>query len=308
MLSFPSADVLRWPSGMDLPPGPPEGTIFGEYYKFFMDIRVPITIASIYASFVYVSNRIRKTNKTPLKICGTSAFKGLVLAHNIGLSVYSAWTFGGMCLALYRGFSISFGDPAFRSFSGCFWRAFCDMESGVWGQGLAYYGYLFYLSKFYEVFDTIIILAKGRQSSHLQTYHHSGAMMCMWAGIRFNTPPIWVFVVFNSLIHTIMYFYYTLSALQVPIPRVLKQALTTIQITQFLVGGSLAASHMFVSYWNQNKGEYCACVDDPGKFYGLLLNLVYLAPLTYLFVKFWVSSYVLKTQPKGASSRVKTKS
>ena len=56
----------------------------------------------------------------------------------------------------------------------------------MWNQGLAYLGWIFYLSKFYEVLDTAIILAKGKKSSTLQTYHHAGAMMCMWAGIRYS--------------------------------------------------------------------------------------------------------------------------
>lgn len=74
----------------------------------------------------------------------------------------------------------------------------------LWNEGLAFYGWLFYLSKFYEVIDTAIILAKGKKSSFLQTYHHAGAMLCMWAGIRYMSPPIWMFVFVNSFIHTLM--------------------------------------------------------------------------------------------------------
>lgn len=74
----------------------------------------------------------------------------------------------------------------------------------LWNEGLAFWGWWFYLSKFYEVLDTFIILAKGKRSSTLQTYHHTGAMMCMWAGIRFMSPPIWMFAFLNSGIHTMM--------------------------------------------------------------------------------------------------------
>lgn len=88
---------------------------------------------------------------------------------------------------------------------------------GMWGEGLAFYGWLFYLSKFYEVIDTAIIIAKGKKSSLLQTYHHSGAMICMWAGIRFMSPPIWLFCVFNSLIHTLMVATHSLSTSLQPI-------------------------------------------------------------------------------------------
>jgi hypothetical protein len=74
----------------------------------------------------------------------------------------------------------------------------------LWNEGLAFYGWFFYLSKFYEVLDTAIILAKGKRSSTLQTYHHAGAMMCMWSGIRFMSPPIWMFCLVNSFIHAMM--------------------------------------------------------------------------------------------------------
>ena len=74
----------------------------------------------------------------------------------------------------------------------------------LWNEGLAFWGFWFYLSKFYEMLDTFIILAKGKRSSTLQTYHHTGAMLCMWAGIRFMSSPIWMFVFINAGIHTMM--------------------------------------------------------------------------------------------------------
>lgn len=45
----------------------------------------------------------------------------------------------------------------------------------------------------------------------------------------------------NSFIHFWMYSYYTFTALQLPFPRILKQSLTQMQITQFLIGGPYAA-------------------------------------------------------------------
>lgn len=74
----------------------------------------------------------------------------------------------------------------------------------LWNEGLAFWGWWFYLSKFYEVVDTLIILMKGKRSSTLQVYHHMGAMLCMWAGIRYMSPPIWMFCFINSGIHTLM--------------------------------------------------------------------------------------------------------
>lgn len=156
------------------------------------------------------------------------------------LAIYSGWTFLGMFTTLQRtisSFSCSSGGFAstidslckIHGTSGLGNGAFYDPEASawtshnpaallltnhgtpsaaqsgrLWNEGLSYFGFWFYLSKFYEVLDTFIILAKGKRSQTLQTYHHAGAMMCMWAGIRYMSPPIWMFVFVNSFIHTVM--------------------------------------------------------------------------------------------------------
>jgi hypothetical protein len=87
----------------------------------------------------------------------------------------------------------------------------------------------------------------------------------MFAGLRTSATPIWLFVVFNSFIHSIMYCesdlagtqpsrirrltlrlsllpgYYAMKSLKLPFPQVLKKNITRMQITQFLVGGALLA-------------------------------------------------------------------
>jgi hypothetical protein len=308
-IAKPPAHIFKWPVGIELPSGPSEGSLFASYFGFFMDVRVPIAVATVYATSVHVANHVRKTNNKPLAICSAKLFKMLVLIHNIGLCIYSAWTCAGMSAAIYRtvfeltkmGVSASSSGEQTNQFlkgeanllaRGGLWRSLCDLNEGIWEQGLNYYGFFFYLSKFYEVLDTVIILAKGKQSSLLQTYHHAGATLSMWAGIRFASPPIWIFVVFNSLIHTLMYFYYTLSALKVRVPTVVKRALTTAQITQFVVGGSFGLLHIFVYYFNPSTGGYNACLADSGQSFAVLFNVFYLTPLTYLFVMFWIESYV----------------
>ncbi|CAN6636622.1 hypothetical protein TRVA0_016S00254 [Trichomonascus vanleenenianus] len=311
----PPQYVLSWPTGIQLPNGPSD-VLLSQWFDFFMDVRVPITIAAIYATLVHAANHARKTNKEPIAFAKTSLFKYLVLAHNMGLCIYSAWTCWGMSGAIYQSvFSATRATMGSTSGSdrlaqylkgetdligGGFWRQLCDVNEGIWENGLSYYGFFFYLSKFYEVVDTMIILAKGKQSSMLQTYHHAGAMLSMWAGIRFASPPIWIFVVFNSLIHTLMYFYYTLSALKIRVPTALKRALTTAQICQFVFGGTFASLHMFIYYFNPSTGSHVSCMANPGQSFAIFFNVFYLAPLTYLFVNFWIESYVRARQRAAA--------
>lgn len=60
------------------------------------------------------------------------------------------------------------------------------------------------MSKFYEVVDTFIILARGKKSSTLQTYHHAGVMILGWAALRYESPVGLGGVVLNAGIHTLM--------------------------------------------------------------------------------------------------------
>lgn len=217
----------------------PPFTIPASLYNAALDIRVPITIAATYAVTVVSLNRYNKSRgQKPWAISKTSSFFVFVVIHNILLAVYSAWTFYGMLKALQRAFvspngplgvvgtvdslchfsgarglgnAVSYNEPAAQWAAQSPATMFLDNGSPdstdvgrLWNEGLSFYGWFFYLSKFYEVLDTFVILAKGKRSSTLQTYHHAGAMMCMWAGIRFMSPPIWMFVFVNSGIHALM--------------------------------------------------------------------------------------------------------
>lgn len=249
-LSLPNWDLFQLPPSNDpltlLPPAPgssraaPPFAIPSSIYQAALDIKVPITIASVYAITAITLNRYNKsTGNKPWAISKTRAFSIFVVLHNIFLAVYSAWTFYGMSIALYHTFSSWSSTGGFASTldSLCKNQGVSGLGNAViydpyssewvsqnpatapltisglpnstdlgrfWSEGLAFYGWFFYLSKFYEVLDTLIILAKGKKSSTLQTYHHAGAMMCMWAGIRYMSPPIWLFVFLNSFIHTLM--------------------------------------------------------------------------------------------------------
>lgn len=208
-------------------------------YQAVLDPKVPVTIAALYAVTAKLLNWYNTSNsKKPWAISKTRLFHVFIVVHNIFLAVYSAWTFYGMVGVMRRsvvnpwgpeglnGFVDSMtrlhgpaglGNAVYYSQQDAQWRSYSDSVAlasdgtpsrtdlgRIWNEGLAFYGWIFYLSKFYEVLDTLIILAKGKQSSVLQTYHHAGAMMCMWAGMRYMSPPIWMFVFVNSGIHAMM--------------------------------------------------------------------------------------------------------
>ncbi|PNY28050.1 Elongation of fatty acids protein [Tolypocladium capitatum] len=359
-----------------------------------LDPRVPLTLATLYAVSAKALNKCnRSRSQRPWPISRTRPFAVFVVLHNVFLAVYSAWTFWGMLGGMRRGIANPLGPGGLAATADSFCRLHgpaglgssiyfnetsarwtsadpaalaSGMHAGspssaqmgrIWNEGLAYYGWIFYLSKFYEVLDTFIILAKGKFSSTLQTYHHAGAMMCMWAGMRYMSAPIWMFVLVNSFIHALMYTYYTLTAFSIKVPMGIKRTLTTMQITQFLVGASYAMAHSFVTYvapitvtsvapasvhppvtpadsvmptavssgldmlrkvifgavakdgaaalgsvkgattTTTTETTYVAqpCIGTGGETFAIWLNVLYLAPLTYLFVSFFIASYVKRS-------------
>lgn len=329
-LKRPHSDVWKWPSGeTPLAPSPFSSQWLSAVYLGSMKFTTPITIAVVYFSAVHYANTVvsrRQATKAnqkldsltpqelkrlpaaPYTIAHLAWFKFFVLVHNVFLCLYSAWTFVGMSSALSQTAAIILSISNTSSAVGNFFHSVCDLHNGVFSSKLPFrnleiFGYWFYMSKFYEVLDTVIILLKGRPSSLLQSYHHAGAMMCMWAGIRYQSPPIWIFVVFNSFIHTLMYFYFSLSCLRIRVPALFKRTLTSLQITQFVIGGSLAIVHAFIWYTDLTSGELTSCIATTDQALPLFINVGYLTPLTALFAAFYIDSYIRPKQKRAGAAQ-----
>uniref|UniRef100_A0A0A9VVC6 Elongation of very long chain fatty acids protein n=1 Tax=Lygus hesperus TaxID=30085 RepID=A0A0A9VVC6_LYGHE len=102
---------------------------------------------------------------------------------------------------------------------------------GVW---------LYYISKFIELFDTIffVMRKKNDQVSKLHVYHHSIMPFNTWVTAKFLPGGHATFGgVLNSFVHVIMYTYYLLAALGPSMRKYLwwKKYLTTFQIIQFVM-------------------------------------------------------------------------
>ncbi|KAG0036969.1 hypothetical protein BGZ82_003390 [Podila clonocystis] len=259
----------------------PKDILYPEYFDLLVNWRTPIAVAALYVLMVVLLNP--KQGKVSRVVAADTASKEgkgavkkqelsestpfmttLVFVHNAILCAYSAWTFYGMFFAW---------KDCFATHS--FMEAVCDSDNTFWDK-LGYYSYYFYLSKYYEIVDTIIILLKGRRSSLLQTYHHAGAIITMYLGFNYRAHPIWIFTTFNSFIHTIMYCYYAATSIGLKPPG--KKYLTSMQITQFWTGTSLAL-------WYE-IGAPAGCFVNPGSRFAIWATLAYVAPLIYLFTAF----------------------
>lgn len=323
---LPSDGLLKLPTGLlQFPESPFQNEILTKLYDESLKMKTPLTIAIVYFTFVHMVNpiirrrqltkagvtdkskltrkEIKRLPAAPYPIAKNTFFKIFVLLHNIFLCLYSAWSFISMISSIRHYMAYFKLQTASESTFENFFQSVCDINSGVFSPifedyNLKVIGWWFYISKFYEVIDTLVILLKGRPSSLLQSYHHAGAMMCMWGGIRFQSPPIWIFVVFNSLIHSLMYFYFSLSCLKIRVPNIFKRTLTTMQITQFVVGGSLAVVHAFIWYTHVETGELRNCISNADQALPLYINVIYLTPLTALFAAFYIESYMKRANKK----------
>ncbi|KAH8928013.1 hypothetical protein BT69DRAFT_1293636 [Atractiella rhizophila] len=246
----------------------------------------PVLFATVYLLTVSYFNRSRPC---------TPSFhipRSLIVAHNALLAIYSFATFCKTAPLVYGSFIKAFWYHGSQGFV----RTYCDMDGRIWAEGLNNWSYVFYLSKYYEVIDTIIILVKGKKAHVLQEYHHAGAIITMWAALSF--------------IHTIMYTYYALSTMKVNVPLVLKRSLTTMQITQFLVGfgnSRLLPLHPHPPRRSVRPSiRRRQCLASDGQKLATVLNLAYLTPLTVLFSNFFIKSYTKRGRrhaPKSVKHR-----
>ncbi|KAH8807933.1 ELO family [Xylogone sp. PMI_703] len=293
------------------------GSPFGKYsfYHQSLDTKTPLTVACIYATLALYLRRYNKDRgNKPWAVSKTGGFFRCVVAYNITLALFSAFLFVGFSGVLLLHGPQGVGNAARFTPNGLLRSASLNNSASdlaltgrLWSEGLAAYGWLFYLSKIYELIDTAILLSRGRSPTWLQIYHHTGAILCVWAGVRYMAAPLWSFIFMNSGIHTLMYTYYTLTLFEVRVPKVAKASLTTLQILQIIVAIVYGTLSLFMSYGidiplsltrvdrRQLDGlSLITCVDTKGEAFAICLNVLYLLPLLVLFLNFFLRSYAGK--------------
>ncbi|KAJ2396724.1 hypothetical protein GGI23_003799 [Coemansia sp. RSA 2559] len=242
---------------MDDPTAALGGSIrLGSLYHITMQPYVPLMGAILYLFMVAAWERANKRQRQcALETSGQAKsaprtganLKPFIVAHNLILAIYSLWTF------------VDFFPEVLRAVVNHGLKdGLCDAHAVLWSGKLLKHGLLFYLSKYYEFIDTAIILAKGRDVGRLQTFHHAGAVLVMWFGNYTQSPYLSFFVFENSIIHTLMYSYYTLTALGLRPPG--KQILTRMQIAQFYIALSGGACYLALFRCQNTAQTWFTCV------------------------------------------------
>ncbi|CAN8067942.1 unnamed protein product [Agarophyton chilense] len=154
--------------------------------------------------------------------------------------------------------------------------------------------YLFYLSKFYELLDTFILVTRGKSLSLLHVWHHSSVILSVWGwleyGVTIGVYGLW----FNTFVHVIMYTYFALRLARVKMP--FKRLITLTQIVQFLTG----FASLIPFTWSYVK--HGGCTGLPGLAITAAINFSYLV----LFLRFYSKSYESAAgKPKSSPSETR---
>ena len=161
-------------------------------------------------------------------------FSKLTLFHNVFLSLLSGIMFFSLAWSYFNNSESGF-------------ELFCRPQDWSFPSSIQFWVYIFYLSKFYEYLDTLILVLKKRDVSFLQFYHHTIVPWIVWTFVRSNCALTVQGVLWNSGVHTIMYYYYALGSLGY---RDIwwKKYLTLIQILQFVSSLLLGSIFSFFVY------------------------------------------------------------
>jgi GNS1/SUR4 family len=148
--------------------------------------------------------RVATTDNTPLKY---GSYDLVQKIHNI---ILSAGSFVMFICCTYEVYNRSVRDNSIV------WL-FCENEDNVVQGSLWYWSYIYYLSKYYELFDTILQLLQGKipPNYFLHVYHHSCVIFMGWIWLESGASIQFIGLLFNCFVHIIMYYYFYLKSIGV---------------------------------------------------------------------------------------------
>jgi len=215
------------------------------------------------------------------------AYRRAMLAYNVIFSIYSALTFVVTAAALGwdRGYGQWLrdltGDTVVSLYQDKCPSTLFNSKLFMWA------AWAFYYSKFVEFLDTVWLVLKGKPASFLQKLHHSGAPWDLYFQLVLQHEGVWIFVSFNSFIHTFMYAYYAITAVGIKCPA--KSLITMMQISQFIIGFVAVYRYASIPCYYASKGLMFAWY----------FNYAYVGAILLLFLHFfYVDNFVPKARLK----------
>ena len=182
--------------------------------------------------------------------------------HNTLLVAFSAWSFVSLSRLLYNNGIVFQSNYYFKN---------PDFDKVV---------YLFYISKYYEFFDTFLLYLNGKKPIFLQKYHHVGAVICWHLSYVYKVDCVWIPSIANSFVHTIMYSYYLGCLLKIKQVRFIKKYITFLQLTQLIVPNFICLYY------------YRPPIETTFNYNIIILFIGYVCLLVVLFLQFYYINYI----------------
>lgn len=252
--------------------------------------QIPILVGIGYVLSLYTLQNYMK-DKKPYSL------KILSLLHNAFLSLLSLAMFCGVAYGAYR-----------KQQENGFWAGLvCEQDRDPIKGPLFYWSYIFYLSKFYELLDSYLLVLKKKPLLFLHVFHHTIMPLVCWAGLEGKwCMALWTSAFWNSFVHIIMYYYYFIST--IGYNPWWKKYLTILQIYQFVSG--VIYTYVFFSYYFVGF-EYISdgyttsltfkqgCTGDFG---AIIFMFAVNNSFLYLFSKWYMDNYSIRPSKKPVKS------
>lgn len=224
----------------------------------------PIIPATVVGYFVIVGLlRFAMRNRQPMEV------NTLLAIHNLILCVFSFVAFFGQMYEAYLVLT-NFGPFA----------VYCGTFNDVWDLRMAQWGIAFYLSKYYELVDTVFLCVRKKPMTVLHLFHHSIVIPISWMAVYSRIYMGWLTAFNNTGVHIVMYFYFAIYALGYR--PWWKKYLTSLQILQFVIDMSTSIPFIVIYFMGiPCRGELYAWI---------IANLTGFA-LLLLFMNFYRHTY-----------------
>lgn len=157
--------------------------------------------------------------------------------------------------------------------------AFCFPPGTRTSGPVFFWSYVFYLSKFYELLDTLIMILKRRPLTFLHVFHHAIVVVMSFFWLQYTQSLQIIALLTNTAVHMLMYSYYLLCSLG--IKPFWKKLVTNCQIVQFVFSFTVS----FVMLYLHFNGEGCEGIG------AWTFNAFFNASLLVLFVNFHRKQY-----------------